>query len=177
LQTSAYARAIHERTITPLSPGLIEQRLEVRANRQRILTRSRPPELHAIIDEAVLHREIGGPAVMADQIDWVVRTCVELPHVSVQVLPFGIGAHPALDSTFIVLKMAAPVRSVVYVEGLVGQIYLEHPQDVERYEQVFSRLRDISLAPDESLDLMQRIRAGFSSRASTESLNYRERLS
>lgn len=163
LQAPPYARAIHEGTMQRLSPALIEQRLEVLRNRQEILTRSDPPELYAIMDEAALHRAIGGPAVMAAQLEWVIKTGAELPNVTLQVLPYSAGAHPALDSTFIVLEMAAPVPSVVYVEGLVGRIYLERPQDLDRYRQVFKRLRGISLDPQDSISLIKRIKTKFQS--------------
>jgi hypothetical protein len=168
LQTSEYARAVHERTFTRLTPALIEQRLEARRNRQQVLTRSGPPLLHTIIDEAVLHRAIGGPVVMATQLEHVVKASVELPNLTVQVLPYSVGAHPALDSTFIVLKMAAPVPSVVYVEGLLGSIYLERPEDVERYDQVFEQLKEISLSPEDSIIAIERVKTSYSSQALTE---------
>jgi transcriptional regulator with XRE-family HTH domain len=161
LQTDEYARAVHEATMPRLSPSLIDQRMEVRHNRQEILTRAVPPQFHAIVDEAVLHRVVGGPAVMAAQLEWIIKIGADLPNVTIQVLPFSAGAHPALDSTFIVLEMAAPVPSVVYVEGLVGQIYLERPQDVQRYEQVFERLRSISLDPQKTIDLVKKTKIRF----------------
>jgi transcriptional regulator with XRE-family HTH domain len=161
LQTADYARAIHERALPRLSAAVIEQRIEVRQLRQAILTRQEPgpPQLWAIIDEAVLHRPIGGPAVMGSQIDHVIDVC-ELPNVTVQVLPFDVGAHPALDSTFIFLEFAGPVSPVVYVEGLVGHLYVERPQDVRRYAEVFEHLRAASLNKGQSLDLMSRTSAG-----------------
>ena len=154
LQTPAYARAIHEGAMPRLSPAVIDQRIEVRQTRQQILTRAEDaPEFWAVLDEAVLHRAVGGPAVMSVQIDHVMEAC-QLPNVMVQILAFGAGAHPALDSTFTLLEFADPVPGVVYVEGLVGQVYLERPQDVYRYRQVFDRLRKISLGREESIELM-----------------------
>lgn len=162
LQTPDYARAIHESAMPKLEPELIDQRVEVRAARQAILTRSEPPppQLHAIMDEAALHRVVGGPKVMADQIRRVAEAC-QLPNVSVQVVPFGAGAHPGMDSTFILLEFEDPVPSVVYVEGLVGHLYLERSQDVQRYQQTFEYLRSISLSGTESLDAMTRMSAAY----------------
>ena len=77
-------------------------------------------------------------------------------NITVQVLPYSIGAHPALDSTFILLELPSPVPGVVYVEGLVGQIYLERPQELKKYQQVFQRLTALSLSPAESVELMAR---------------------
>jgi len=154
LQTSEYARAVHDRTLQPLSPDLVEQRLEVRRTRQQILARENPPLLAAIIDEAVLHRVVGSPAVMRAQLASAIAACQQQVNVTVQILPFNVGAHPALDSTFIMLEFAPPVASVVYVEGLVGQIYLERPQDFQKYTQVFEQLAGLSLSPEDSVDLM-----------------------
>src|SRR3984893_334058 len=153
LQTPAYARAVHEGTLTRLSPGAIDQQLEVRRIRQQILVREHPPRLAVILDEAVLHRVVGGPSAMRAQLEHVVAAS-EQSNITVQVLPYNVGAHPALDSTFIVGELPPPVAGVVYVEGLVGQIYLERPQDVQRYNQVFSHLASISLTPEDSVELM-----------------------
>jgi transcriptional regulator with XRE-family HTH domain len=162
LQIPDFARAVHETAMPKLTPALIEQRIDERRRRQEIITRQDPPppQLQAIVDEAVLRRAIGGPAVMRAQIDHVIEAC-QLPNITVQVLPFDTGAHPALDSTFILLEFAGPVPAVVYVEGLVGHLYLERAQDVERYERVFERLRTIALSEQQSLDLMARISTTF----------------
>jgi transcriptional regulator with XRE-family HTH domain len=160
LQTPAYARAVHEGSLPRLSSEVIDQRIEVRRTRQQILVREDPPRLAAVIDEAVLHRAIGGPTVMQAQLDWVITACGQA-NITVQVLPYRVGAHPALDSTFIVLELPAPVAGVVYVEGLVGQIYLERPQDIQKYKQVFERLIEMSLSPDDSIELMAKTRMKY----------------
>lgn len=152
LQTSGYARALHEATVPPLSPDEVEQRVEVRRRRQQVLGRPAPPLFTAIMDEAVLHRVVGGPAVMRDQLKRLVEVA-SLPNVGIRVLPYGAGAHTALDSTFILLEFSA-VPGVIYVDGLVGQIFLEREQDVLRYRQVFDQLRALSLDPGDSIDLI-----------------------
>ncbi len=153
LQTPGYARALHEATVPPLSPGEVEQRVEVRMRRQQVLDRPDPPLFSAIMDEAELHRVVGGPAVMRDQLKHLVEAA-SLPNVSIRVLPYGVGAHTALDSTFIILEFSAAVPGVIYVDGLVGQIFLEREQDVQRYRQVFDQLRALSLEPEDSIDLI-----------------------
>ena len=162
LQTPAYARAIHESAMPQLPSALIEQRVETRLRRQEVLTRADPPppRLQAIIDEAVLCRVVDGAAVMSAQIDRVIEAC-QLPHVTVRVLGFGAGAHPALDSTFIMLEFPDPVPGVVYVEGLVGHLYLERAQDVQRYQRVFERLCTIALNEQQSLEMMTRVSAAY----------------
>ena len=163
LQVPDYARAIHEAAMPKLSPAVIEQRIEVRLVRQTILMRQEPPppELEAIMDEAVLHRLVGGPGVMSAQIDRLIEAS-ELPNVTIRVLPFEAGAHPALDSTFILMEFEeASLPGVVYVEGLVGHLYLERSQDVQRYRDIFERLRSKSLNKRQSLDLMSRMSEAY----------------
>jgi len=158
LQIPEYSRAIHEAGMPRLSPGALDTRLDERHRRQTILTRRDPPppSLRAVMDEAVLHRVVGSPTVMRGQIARVMEAR-ELPNVTVQVLPFDAGAHPALDSTFILLEFPDPIPGVVYVEGLVGQLYLERAQDLERYKKVFERLCTVSLNRQKSLDLLARM--------------------
>jgi transcriptional regulator with XRE-family HTH domain len=155
LQIPAYARAVHEGGIPRLSDSSIEQRVQVRESRQAILTREdpAPPQFRAVIDEAVLHRVVSSPHVMSAALDHMIEIC-ELPSVTVQVLSFAAGAHPALDSTFILLDFADLLPPVVYVEGLVGQMYLDRALDVERYKEIFERLTTISLTQYKSIDLM-----------------------
>jgi transcriptional regulator with XRE-family HTH domain len=160
LQTPAFTRAVHEGALPRLSPDVIGQRIESRRLRQEVLNREEPPHLKAVIDEAVLHRPVGGPAVMREQLQ-VVAEAADLPYVDVRILPFKAGAHPALNSTFVILEFVAPVPGVVYVDGLVGQIYLERKQDFDRYKEVFERLWELSLSAQESKALLTKSRNGY----------------
>lgn len=160
LQTPAYARAIHEGALPLLSPEVIDQRIEVRRVRQQVLMRNEPPRLAAIIDEAVLHRGIGGPGAMAEQLAHVIEVS-KRDNITVQVLPYTAGAHPALDSTFILLEFAPPVPGVVYVEGLVGQMYLERPVDFNRYSKIYGLLTGIAMSPRLSIELMVDLRKKY----------------
>jgi transcriptional regulator with XRE-family HTH domain len=154
LQTSEYARAIHEGALPRLSQEVMDQRIEARRLRQEVLAREEPPQLWAVIDEAVLYRPVGNPEVMHSQLEKVIEACA-LPNVDVRILPESAGAHPALNSTFVILDFTPPVPGMVYVDGLVGQIYLERPQDFERYKKVFERLSELSLSSEESVRLMR----------------------
>jgi transcriptional regulator with XRE-family HTH domain len=164
MQTPDYARAMHEANVPEIPPGRIEQLIEVRLTRQQLLVQEPPLRLEAILDEALLHRVVGGPVVMAAQLDHLVELSGQ-PNVTMRVIPFSVGAHPAMNSTFNILEFAGPVAPVVYVEGLVGWIYVERPQDVERYQQVFKHLRTVSLNPRESIELIAKISAGYKSPA------------
>jgi transcriptional regulator with XRE-family HTH domain len=153
LQTPGYARAMHEAGVPEFTPERINELIEVRLMRQRLLEQDPPVRLEVVLDEAVLHRLVGGPAVMSAQVDRLI-VLSKRPSVTMQVIPYTVGAHPAMASTFNILEFTGSVASVVYVEGLVGWIYVERPPDIERYQQVFERLRNIALNPKESIELM-----------------------
>jgi hypothetical protein len=170
LQTPEYVRALHEDPLPFGSRDVIGQRIQARLRRQELLIRQNPPplQLRAILDEAVLHRVIGGPAVMAAQLKWVVQE-TERSNVTVQVLPYGIGAHPALDSNFNILEFSGPAADIVYSEGMVGFIYLDRPEDITRYHQVFEHLSQLALKPGPSAELMLEVSQTYESSARTAS--------
>jgi transcriptional regulator with XRE-family HTH domain len=155
LQTPDYARAVNEAVIPQPDPERLEEQTEVRLRRQERLTQDPPLRFGVILDEAALHRVIGGPAVMETQLRHLVELS-QLPNVTLQVIPFSAGAHPAMDSTFNVLEFADAVPGVVYVEGLVGWVYMKRSQDVERYVRVFERLCHIALPPRESVEHIEK---------------------
>jgi hypothetical protein len=74
-----------------------------------------------------------------------------LSNVTIQVIPFEAGAHPALESDFAILEFAAPVGSVVYVEGLIGFFYFNRPKDIERYRLIFETLSSLAYSQNESI--------------------------
>jgi transcriptional regulator with XRE-family HTH domain len=161
IQVEGYARAIFEAGEPPLDPATIEQRVEARIRRQAILEQDDGPRFHSIIDEGALHRRIGGSAVMRAQLERIIEAASR-PKVTFQLIPLDFGAHPALDSTFVILEFEEPmVNDVVYVEGVVGNLYLESAADLERYKHMFSRLQSIALRPEDSIALVTRIAAGY----------------
>lgn len=160
LQTAEYARAMVEVVIPPAAPERVEELVQVKMRRQRRLAQDNPLQLSVVLDEAVLHRSVGGFAVMNAQLDHLVRVTSQA-NVTIQVIPFTIGAHAAMGSTFNTLDFADPVPSVVYVEGLAGWIYLERPQDIVRYDEVFERLSAIALNPQESIELITKVGAEY----------------
>lgn len=160
LQTPAYARAVHEVAIPPLTAERIDQMVEVRLTRQKLLLRDPPLRLSVVFDEAVLHRAVGGAAIMKEQLNRLIEVA-KLPHVTIQVIPFSTGAHAAMESTFNILDFEEPAPSLVYVEGLVGFMYLERPQDISRYRDVFEQICSKSLTPQESLKLIATLGAEY----------------
>jgi transcriptional regulator with XRE-family HTH domain len=160
LQTADYARAGHESAVPRLAPDQIEKQIEAKLIRQHILTREDPAHLTAILDEAALYRKVGGRQVMAKQLTNILAMSA-LPNVVVQVLPYELGAHPALESNFTVLELPSPDPGVVYVEGLIGSIYLERAEDLKRYRDVFEALRSMALGPEETVRHIARLRNSY----------------
>jgi hypothetical protein len=160
LQTEEYARAMYESGVPEFTPERVDQFIKVRLIRQQSLVRNPPLQFWAVLDEPVLHRLVGGYRVMRDQLRRIVEV-MERPNVTIQVFPFSAGAHPAMESSFDILEFGAIAPSLVYVEGLAGFMYLERPQDLQRYEQVFERLRDTALSPQESLELIAETAARY----------------
>jgi transcriptional regulator with XRE-family HTH domain len=144
LQTSDYARAGHEAAIPRLPDSHIDQMIKAKLTRQHVLTRTDPPSFDTVIDEAALRRVTGSPEVMAEQLDRLLLTA-ELPNVTIQVLPFSAGTHPALESNFAILELPMPASDVIYVEGLAGNTYLERDADLDKYREVMARLQSLAL--------------------------------
>ena len=161
LQVEGYARAIFDSGDPPLESAAVEQRIEARIRRQALLTQDDAPMYHCIIDEGALRRPVGGRTVMRAQLARIIEVA-SLAKVTFQVIPFDVGAHPGLDSNFVILAFGkSMVNDVVYVEGAVGNIYLETSADLERYERIFSRLQSIALNPEGSAAMVTRIAATY----------------
>jgi transcriptional regulator with XRE-family HTH domain len=167
LQTPAYARAMHVAGFQDFTPERIEELVEVRVRRQQVLARQPSLRLHLVHDEAMLHRAVGGPAVMAEQLDRLVKAA-KSPDITIQVIPSSYGAHPAMDTNFTILEFEESTPSLVYVEGLVGWLYLERQQDLDRYDLVFERLCSMALSPKDSVELIRGIASAYSAEQSPE---------
>jgi len=157
LQTADYARANHEGTMPRLSPDEIERLIEAKLTRQRLLSKPAPPAFATVLDEAVLHRLVGGPAVMRAQLDRLVEAASH-PNITIQVIPFTVGAHPGMESNFNILELR-DTPGIVFVEGLIGSHYLQKPEELDWYRSVFDRLRTLALGPKDTIDLIARMRA------------------
>lgn len=155
LHTADYARAQHQGSIPLLSPDQIELQIEAKLTRQRILTRDEPPSFSVVLDEAALHRVVGGRQVMAEQLAKILDMAA-WPNVTVQVLPYDVGAHPALESNFTILELPDLTPGIVFVEGMIGSTYLEREDDLLRYQTIFRKLESIALSPQGSSDLIRK---------------------
>jgi hypothetical protein len=140
LQTEGYIRALMHsgRSVDP--PEQLDRRVALRLKRQGRLRGPRPLELHALVDESVVRRMIGGDDVMAGQLRHLIETA-QLPNVTLQILPFNAGEHPFLGGSAALLKFRESTHlDVVYLEGLAGDFYEEQPSEVARYREEFDRL-------------------------------------
>ncbi len=161
LQTPEYAKAMFAGGLpSEINLARSDQLIDVRLRRQQVLTRDPALQVSAVLDEAVLHRVVGGPEVMSAQLHHLVEAAA-MPNVTLQVIPFSVGAHPAMDDLFTILKFGNSAPSVVYVEGLMGWLYLEREHEVARYEQVFEHLCGIALSPRETIDLVSEVGARY----------------
>ncbi|GAB1643656.1 helix-turn-helix domain-containing protein [Krasilnikovia sp. MM14-A1259] len=140
LQTPEYARAVILLGHAGASTAEIDRRVALRNQRQQILTRSNPPQLWAVIDEAVLRRPIGGVEVMRRQIEALIEAS-KLSSVRLQILPFHAGGHAAAGGPFAILRFPEPeLPDVVYVEQLTSGIYLDKRDDVDHYAMAMERV-------------------------------------
>lgn len=152
LQTSDYTRAVTLASRPDLTQEGIDRAAEVRHARQDRLTDENPPHVHAILGEGVLRRVVGGRAVMVTQLKRLTELA-DRPNITVQVLPFEAGAHPAMVSPFHVLTFPEDTPPAVYLENDRGAVYLERPADIERYTWMHRQLAEQSLSPERSAEL------------------------
>ncbi|GAA4861245.1 helix-turn-helix transcriptional regulator [Saccharopolyspora cebuensis] len=147
LQTETYARAVASQGRPEAPDAEVDRRVGLRLHRQRLLTQPRAPRLWAVIDEAVLHRPIGGRAVLRAQIEHLLQVTA-LPTISLQIVPFELG-RSAAEGAFTVLRFAEPeIPDIVYLEHLCGALYLDKQEDVEVYSKVSHRLAVDALTPE-----------------------------
>jgi transcriptional regulator with XRE-family HTH domain len=155
LQTDDYMRAVI-RDASLESSEEVGRRVRLRMARQVLLTREHPPRLW-VVDEAALRRPVGGREVMRGQLERLIEA-TKLPNVTLQVLPFGAGAHPAMVSAFSILRFAErELPDVVYLEHLTNAVYLDKRAEVERYLDVMELLCVDSEPPAKTVDLLTKI--------------------
>lgn len=144
-----------------LTPEQVEARVAVRARRQRLLTRDENPvALRAVFDEAALLRQVGSSKVMREQLDFLIALA-ERPNVTLQVIPFAAGAHPAVTCDFTILEFAGTDPDIVSIETLVGSLFIEKSEEVDPHIEAFRDLHSVALGEVDSLRMMAQARAGY----------------
>ncbi|MFD3665329.1 helix-turn-helix domain-containing protein [Streptomyces sp. NPDC058659] len=155
LQTREYAQAVIEGMWPEATPSEIDRRIQIRLKRQdRLSDPVSPLRFWAVIDEALLRRVVGNPQTMADQLRHLAQLS-EKPHVTLQVLPYGVGAHPGMYGKFAILEFQeATDASVVYLEGVTSDLYLEKANDVQSYAVMYEHLRAKALSAEQSREFI-----------------------
>ncbi|MFH8795011.1 MULTISPECIES: helix-turn-helix domain-containing protein [Streptomyces] len=155
LQTRPYAEALITGALPETTPTDIEKRVQVRMRRQeRVAAPENPLRLWTVLDESALRRVVGTRALMREQLEHLVEQS-QLPHVTVQVIPFEMGAHPGLNGQYAILEFPdASDSSVVYIEGVTSDLYLEKANDVQQYSVMYEHLRAQALNVEQSRQLI-----------------------
>ncbi|GAQ66940.1 MULTISPECIES: helix-turn-helix domain-containing protein [Streptomyces] len=158
LQTRPYAEALIAGALPETTAADIEKRVQVRLRRQeRISAPESPLRLWTVLDESALRRVVGNRSLMREQLEHLVEQS-QLPHVTVQVIPFDMGAHPGLNGQYAILEFPdASDSSVVYIEGVTSDLYLEKPADVQKYSVMYEHLRAQALNVEQSRQLIGQI--------------------
>jgi hypothetical protein len=158
LQTEGYTRAVTRAADPRRAAVEVDRLVGGRAERQARLTGDNPPHLFAVINEAVVHRLVGGRKIMQDQLTRLLNLA-ELPTVNLHVLPFSAGAHSGMGTSFVLLDLSEPTGvRFVYLEDLDSADYLDEIPDIERYSLAFDRILGAALGPTETVDLIERVR-------------------
>jgi transcriptional regulator with XRE-family HTH domain len=164
LQTEDYARAIIKAIARKIDPAIHEQRVEVRMKRQHLLDDDNRPNYNVLLDEAVIHRPVGGPGKMAAQLDKIIESSTR-GKATIQVIPFEAGADAAADANFVLLEFKDSELSppVVFLEGLTGNQYIERVADIARYREAIQYLQDRALTQQDSVSRIDQARKAFGS--------------
>ncbi|MEV6104087.1 helix-turn-helix transcriptional regulator [Streptomyces sp. NPDC051940] len=151
LQTRDYAEAVIRGALPEVTQPDMEKRVEVRMRRQeRIREAENPLRLWVVMDESALRREVGSKAVMREQLDHLVDLS-QRPHITIQVIKFSMGAHPGVTGQYAILEFPdAADSSVVYLEGVTSDLYLEKANDVQNYSMMYEHLRAQALSANET---------------------------
>ncbi|MET8976199.1 helix-turn-helix transcriptional regulator [Streptomyces sp. NPDC004539] len=158
LQTAGYTRALCVAHPAWEDPDEIEAEVEVKQKRQGRLLGDNPVHYYAVIWEAALRQQIGGPGVMRGQLERLLDLSA-LTNVRLQVLPFWTGAHPANTASFSILSFAEDgALDVVQSDTHTGMTWMEDAEESGYFNEVFDRVVRLSLAPRDSIALIDSLR-------------------
>ena len=164
LQAEDYARTLIRADNPRVADTEIERRVHVRMARQALLTRlTEPPTINVVLNEAILRRPVGGDKVMATQLGKLVEVS-QLPNVSIRVVPFGAGLHAGIMSgPFVMLRFPTNGNGqeteppTVYIDGFTGDLYLDKPHEIERYDVAFTQIWEEASDEAASRTLINRV--------------------
>ncbi|MER5437240.1 helix-turn-helix transcriptional regulator [Streptomyces sp. NPDC002790] len=161
LQTPDYARAVLRGGLPNGSEEDLDRRVELRLRRQGLLDKEDAPTLWVVMEEAVLHKEVGSADVMREQIERLLDLS-ELAHISLDVVPFSAGAHVGACAPFTYFRFEEPeLPDIVYSELLSASVYLDQRADVVAHLEAHSRM-SLLTSSDDSRALLNRMRKEYS---------------
>jgi len=155
LQTGDYARAVTLLGHPNAPMREVDRRVGLRLARQVIFTRPNPPNIWAVLDEAILRRPVGGAEIMRAQIRHLIELA-QRPNVTIQIIPFLAGGHAAAGGPFSILRFAEyDLPDVVYLEQLTSALYLDKQEILDSYLMVMDRLCVEATTPSASVKMMR----------------------
>jgi transcriptional regulator with XRE-family HTH domain len=164
LQTPDYARAIVRAGVSAGELRIVDERVRVRMARQHLLFSDEAPSLETVLDESVLHRVVGSPAVMLAQLRQLLEMS-QLQNVTIRVVPYDAGVVPAGVNRFAILRFALPeITDIVLIEELTSHHYLREPGEVESYSATFRTLVSLSADPAASQAMFRSKMAAYESK-------------
>ncbi|MCL8012750.1 helix-turn-helix transcriptional regulator [Streptomyces sp. AS02] len=155
MQVAPYSQELHT-TGAHLSTEDIDRAVCVRMERQTMLTRPDAPDAWFVVNEGALRHVIGDRAIMREQLERVLEA-VELPTVTLQVLPFDAGTYPVTGSFTMLGFPAQEDPDIVYRDGITDAVYLEGEHHVREYTMAFDGLRAAALSPQRSIQLIKTV--------------------
>lgn len=155
LQTENYMRALFRGRVPAFLQEEIDTLTSRRLARTELLHHERPPSLSFVVAEGALHDRIGGDAVYAEQVHHLLK-CTELPHVTLQVLPFGQTSHPGLSGSFVMLETPEH-EHLTYVECQRSSQRVTHPDDISILTLRYAMLRTQALNAEETASFLGRL--------------------
>jgi hypothetical protein len=160
LQTEEYASAVlHVFYGEKSTPEKVATLVDLRTRRRELLSSEYAPKFSVVLDESVIHRIVGSPAITSRQLVHLVNVA-ELSNVTIQVVPFTAGLHPGMKGPFEVVQFEdAPDENIVFLEGPRSDSIIDDPKETQSYLAAFEHIAEISLGPSDSVNRLRQTAA------------------
>lgn len=156
IQTKRYTQALFDAGQTLHNPDMRpDSAISSRMDRQKPLDGHDPMLYHALIDEAVIRRQIGGATVMGEQIEHLIAL-TNRANITLQVIPFAVGGYSTMNGSFIIVDYPEPETVPgVYLEYPAGGAWIDDADDVKRFVATFDEATSLAMSPDETTNLLR----------------------
>jgi len=152
LQTEEYASVVLQVFYDEKSSAdRVAALVDLRTRRKDLLTSEGAPRFTFVLDESVIHRVVGSPSIMSQQLQSLANVA-ELPNVTIQIVPFTAGLHPGMKQSFELIQFAeAPDENIVFLESPREDLISDDPEETQNYLEAFWRIIGVSLSPSDSV--------------------------